>query len=321
MFPRSQSLRRLAVPTAALASLLTAAPLPAQASHPVPGPPSGSAQPLPRMPQPHVPDPGAEPAPEGVLPSPRAGEGDPRAAGARVYTGEGFDTCEAPPLATMRAWKRTSPFGAAGVYIGGRARGCPTQANLDADWVRATSAEGWRLIPVYVGSQAPCVLSAHKRKFALGHKDPAGHGAREGRDAVARAEALGMRPRTAIYLDMEAYRQSDARCAATTLRFVQAWNRAVRAAGYLPGFYSSADSGLVHMERARRSGARDLPEAVWFARWGSGSSVYDEKRLSPKAWHPHRRIHQYEGNVRLRYGGRALNVDRNAVDAPVAVVG
>ena len=46
---------------------------------------------------------------------------------------------------------------------------------------------------------------------------------------------------------MEAYKYRQKKCARTTLTFVRGWDRQVRRKGYVPGFYSSADSGVVHM--------------------------------------------------------------------------
>ncbi|MBA0052711.1 DUF1906 domain-containing protein [Streptomyces sp. AJS327] len=246
--------------------------------------------------------------------------GDPRALGARVFRGAAFDTCHTPPYDTMRAWRRASPFRAVGVYIGGRGRACPRQPNLTPDWVRGVDRMGWRLLPLYVGSQAPCVTEQSKRRVAIGRRAPRTRGVREGRDAVRRVKALGMAPRSAIYLDMEAYDSRRTRCAKTTLRFVRGWSAAVRRAGYLPGFYSSSESGIAHMERVRREGSRDLPMALWFARWGVRPSVEAAPALRRTHWWPHRRAHQFQGNVKRTYGGRTLHIDRNEVDAPVAII-
>ncbi|NLU76195.1 DUF1906 domain-containing protein [Streptomyces sp. HNM0575] len=244
----------------------------------------------------------------------------PASSGGETFHGQAFDTCHTPSSATMRAWDGTSPFGAVGVYIGGRARACPNEPNLTASWVSAVDSMGWRLLPVYVGSQSPCVESPNKRRYAMSHKAPTQRGLREGRDAVAAAKRLGMAKHSAVYLDMESYDNSSVQCAATTLRFVQGWDRAVRAAGYRPGFYSSADSGIEHMDGARKAGRKDLPEALWFAQWRTAPSVYATSYIASDAWRPHRRIHQYDGNVTRTYGGHRLSIDRNLVDAPVAVV-
>lgn len=246
--------------------------------------------------------------------------GDPRDMGAKIFKGQAFDTCRTPSAAVMRAWYGTSPFKAVGVYIGGRARACTNQPHLNADWVRKADATGWRLLPLYVGSQSPCVRAKNKRGFTIPRKKPAQQGATEARDAVRQARELGLGKHSAIYLDMEAYDNSDAGCALTTLRFVQGWNRAVTKAGYIPGFYSSSNSGIAHMEGARKAGRKNLPEMLWFARWKAAPSLNNDKYIARHAWRPHRRIHQYDGNVKRTYGGHTLNIDRNLVDAPVAVV-
>ncbi|MFF4764963.1 glycoside hydrolase domain-containing protein [Streptomyces sp. NPDC001255] len=240
------------------------------------------------------------------------------ARGVATFAGRAFDACSAPPLATMRAWG-ASPYRAVGVYVGGRARACP-QPELNAGWLREVRGLGWSVLPLYVGSQAPCVQAANKKKYRLG-EDPAGTGTEEGRDAVRAARELGIAARSPLYLDVEAYDERRPECAAAVLSFVRAWDRAVTAEGYVPGFYSSADSGVAQLERERRAGTADLPEVMWFAHWTGGATLDAPEVLAPQAWTPQRRIHQYEGNVTETYGGRALSIDRNQVDAPVATLG
>ncbi|WP_317452018.1 MULTISPECIES: DUF1906 domain-containing protein [unclassified Streptomyces] len=258
---------------------------------------------------------GAAPGPASAVRVRQAAVSDPAPVS---FTGQAFDTCEAPTLVEMRAW-RASPYGAVGIYFGGRGRGCPTQRELNRSWVAEVHGMGWRLLPVFVGSQAPCVNAPAKRPFALGD-DPWGQGTQEADEAVRAARALGLDAGSPLYLDIEAYRPDDTRCSATTLAFVRAWNREVRRLGHVPGFYSSADTGVRDIEAQRRMGTADLPEVMWFARWEGRPALYTESALDPHAWTPHARIHQYAGNVAETYGGHRLLVDRNAVDAPVARV-
>ncbi|WP_409058585.1 glycoside hydrolase domain-containing protein [Streptomyces sp. SYP-A7185] len=242
-----------------------------------------------------------------------------RAAGVSTFRGWAFDTCLAPPVGTMRRWK-ASDYQAVGVYYGGRGRACDRQPELTAGWMRKVRGLGWKVLPVYVGSQSPCVTAKHKKDVRMG-KHPWKQGTKEGRDAVKKAKALGMRGLSPLYLDMEAYAHRKKKCAKTTLSFVRAWDREVRRLGYVPGFYSSASSGVRHMEAARRAGVRDLPAVMWFARWHTRPHLYREPALARGAWHPERRIHQYAGNVKERHGGRTLMIDRNLVHAPVARIG
>src|SRR5580765_36802 len=63
---------------------------------------------------------------------------------ATVYTGYGFDTCEAPTTATLTAWL-ASPYRALGIYIGGVNRAC-ANSGLTSTWVAAAAAGGWNLL-------------------------------------------------------------------------------------------------------------------------------------------------------------------------------
>ncbi|SFE29276.1 protein of unknown function [Actinacidiphila alni] len=244
--------------------------------------------------------------------------GATRAAATRLFKGQGFDTCETPDLATMRAWRTSSPYRAVGVYFGGRARACKSQRNLTRDWVKQTGADGWNLLPIYVGSQSPCVKGAKKNPYRIDAERAGAQGVSEGKDAVRAASALGMTKGSALYLDMEAYDARKASCAEPTLTYIRAWDRQVRAEGYLPAFYSSADSGIAHIAQAARAGTADLPAAVWYARWGVKPTLTAEPVLRAGDWSAHRRIHQYSGAVTETHGGHKLSIDRDLIDAPVA---
>ena len=50
-----------------------------------------------------------------------------------------------------------SPFTSVGIYIGGINRACRNRALDSPGWVQTVVAQGWRLIPIYVGLQAPCI--------------------------------------------------------------------------------------------------------------------------------------------------------------------
>ncbi|MEU3691916.1 DUF1906 domain-containing protein [Streptomyces narbonensis] len=293
-----------AAPAAAPVPTLAAAPAAAAASVPAAAPAAAPAAPE------------AEAAPE-AAPEAEADAPVPPVSAPR-FAGKAFDTCEAPSLAVMKAWLR-SPYRAVGVYFGGRGRGCPGQKELTPAWIASAHAMGWRLLPLFVGSQAPCVHSAAKRPYAIGSR-PWSQGVQEAGEAVRAARSLGIGASSPLYLDIEAFRLEDTSCAATTLSFVRAWNREVRRLGYVPGYYSSADTGIRQIEEARQAGTEDLPSVLWFARWRGVPALYSETALHPEAWTPHARIHQYAGNVAETYGGHRVLIDRNAVDAPVARV-
>ena len=97
----------------------------------------------------------ALPAPASADPSTPASY--PAASSATRLAGYFFDTCTAPSLAALAAWKGTSPYAGVNIYFGGRNRGC-AQPNLTASWVSGATAGGWYLVPTYFGDQPFCVF-------------------------------------------------------------------------------------------------------------------------------------------------------------------
>jgi len=235
-----------------------------------------------------------------------------------TFTGLAFDTCTAPPLSTMTAWRGASPYGAVAVYVGGRNRGC-AQPQLTASWVSSVSAAGWRLIPLYVGAQPPCQTGTSPEKLTA--DTAVSLGAADGADAVAKAAALGMRAGTTLYLDVEAYNAADTACGDAVLAYTQSFDRAVRARSYRPGFYGFASSSAAGIARAAAQGAPDLPDALWYAKYDGAADTAGSFPFSADLFTGHRRAHQYQVNQKETYGGVSLTVDRNAWDAPVAVTG
>lgn len=228
-----------------------------------------------------------------------------------VFSGDGFDLCKAPPLSTMQAWWGTSGYQALGLYIGGINWACGTP-DLTRGWIRAVSRIGWRLVPIYVGRQAPCV---RQHKLALMNpKTVPDQAAAAARDAVATAASLGLARGSAIYFDLEAYRPGDAACAATALAYVAVFTRVLHAHGYLAGIYSSAGSGIKDLAAA--PGA-PRPDAVWLARWDADRTLTDPS-LPDLPWGVHQRLKQYTDAHKETHGGVTLVIDKDVIDGPVA---
>ncbi|MEV4615514.1 glycoside hydrolase domain-containing protein [Kitasatospora sp. NPDC049258] len=282
---------------------------------------SASASGTPSAPPASAPPSATETGAAGASPAPTA----PAAAAAPVgatsgstFTGLAFDTCTAPPLATMKAWRGTSPYGAIAVYVGGRNRGC-AQPQLTAAWVSAVSAAGWQLIPLYVGAQPPCQTGSSPEKITAA--TAVSLGAADGADAVTKASALGMKPGSTLYLDVEAYNTADTACADAVLAYTQSFDRAVRARSYRPGFYGFAGSSAAGIAKAAGQGAPDLPDALWYAKYDGAADTGGSFPYPADLFAGHRRAHQYQVNQQETFGGTTLTVDRNAWDAPVAVTG
>jgi archaellum component FlaF (FlaF/FlaG flagellin family) len=242
----------------------------------------------------------------------------PTSTSATRLTGYAFDTCSAPPLATMQAWKTTSPYQGVGTYIGGVSRSC-AQPNLTAAWVTAISLQGWRIIPIYVGYQAPCTRRPDVTKFTditaatLGTADAA--------DAVLQAQALGFLPGSAIYGDVEHYAATDPVCRTAVLTYVSAWTKELHRLGYLAGIYANLSSGAKHLSEAYVSTAYARPDALWMARWDGIPTLTGWAGIPDVQWSNHQRGKQYGGDHAETYGGVKINIDSDRFDAPVATVG
>ena len=236
-------------------------------------------------------------------------------ASATVYTGRAFDTCTAPPVSTITAWQ-ASPYRALGIYIGGIDRHC-SQPALTGPWVTAVSAQGWRLIPIYKGLQAPCGTSAHK----ISATAAAAQGTAAAADADASARALGLLSGSAIYNDMEAYPTGNASCRAAVLAFLSGWTTELHRRGYVAGVYAQLYTGAADLAGVYGSAAYARPDALWIARYDLNPSLTGWAGIPAADWTAHQRGKQYRGGHDETYGGVTLNIDNDQFDAPVATVG
>ena len=180
--------------------------------------------------------------------------------------------------------------------------------------------QGWRLIPTWVGPQAPC--TSFGKKFSLTPATARRQGLAEADAAVNAAAALGLGPGTPVYYDMEYYSTTTA-CSAAVRAFVDGWTERVKARGYLSGVYGTASNTQTDW---RPGLFPNVPDAVWIASWYcTGStcsytpkSVFGIKPLSDAYFANNQRIHQYWGGHSETWGGVTFNIDSNYANGPVA---
>lgn len=227
-----------------------------------------------------------------------------------IFTGKAFDACEAPTVSTMQQWL-SSPYRAVGIYIGGANRSCP-QPNLTSSWVTSVRGQGWSLLPIYVGRQAPC--TGFRSRISPSSADTQGIAAAD--DAIAKAVALGIGARNPIYLDIENYNRRSGGCSAAVKTYVDKFTARLTARGYVAGVYGSTSSLMVDLVSWRADPRFRIPPANWFARWNGSATLFGEPTVPNNYWVSHQRIHQYKADESRTYGGRTLRVDTNQVDAP-----
>lgn len=298
---------RLLPPTALLAVPLVLLPATVTATVPAAAATGGAAPAAVRV----AASPAARPAPPAAAPPDDAPEPPPE----YRYAGPGFDACTAPPVEALDVWRTASPYGAVNIYSSGGQRGC-AQPRLTPQWVAEVRAMGWQLVPTHVGLQAPCATRPDK-PLRIDPDRAEEQGGQEAAEAAAALGELGLGPGSPVYLDMEAYPTGDAVCSGAVVDFTVGWTKALRAAGYRAGFYSSMSSGIADLVAAARAGRGPLPDAIWYARWDGRPTTTGQAGLPDDLWAGNR-IHQYRGSADETYGGVTLSVDPDELDGPVA---
>jgi peptidoglycan hydrolase-like protein with peptidoglycan-binding domain len=233
---------------------------------------------------------------------------------------KGFDQCEAPSQASMSAWRASSPYVAAGIYISGAKRFCQAQTNLTPTWVATQLAAGWRLLPIHLGRQASCSTRDRYQDYKIsadatnGYATAQAQGAYEADVAANAAAALGIVSGSVLFYDLEAFPMTDAGCRASSLWFLHGWTNRVHARGYLSGVYSSAASGMNVLDDARVTPGNPvaLPDAIWIADW-NGVADANSSYIRSDGWSG-RRVHQYKGGHTETWGGVTINIDSNYLD-------
>ncbi len=225
----------------------------------------------------------------------------------------GFDTCTAPSLQAMKAWRPN--YAVVAIYIGGPEMGCG-YGNLSKGWVQSTEGMGWSLMPIYVGPQATCNSFSDE----IVPSQAAAEGTQSANQAVADAASFGLGKGSPIYYDMEGYDGADSSCVTAVLTFLDAWDRQLQASGYVSGVYSSAASGVTNLQTTATIAGHPLaePQAIWIALWDNVLNVTGSPYVTSAVWPTSARSKQYAGSHVVSIGGYSLDIDSDLVDGPVA---
>ena len=232
-----------------------------------------------------------------------------------VLVGHGFDGCQTPSTGVMRSWT-DSGYRAMNIYIGGigRAPKCVKRPELSKQWVRTVTANGWALIPTYVGRQPPCGTNPEKPQFTYASARDRGREAAV--DAASLMKSLGMPHGNPVYVDIEPFDISKSRCTTAAVRFVSAWVRTLHHRHYRAGLYAHHTMGLVPL----RTRARPKPDDIWWANWDGVDTTSDP---AVGGSYPGHRIHQYYAvrpngkPYKETHHGQELEIDLDAIHADV----
>jgi Domain of unknown function (DUF1906) len=241
---------------------------------------------------------------------PASGNAASNQARAGVFTGYAFDACSAPSTNALTAWT-ASPYRGLGIYIGGANRACK-QTNLTPSWVSSTLTLGWKLLPLYVGLQAPCVSQSGLARLSTTPATATAQGRSAADDAASEAASLGLPAGSPIWFDMEGYKLHDTTCTKAVQAFVTGWDTELHANGFVPGVYGSAASTIHDLSELTTP-----PDLAWIANWNGVESVFGDPNVSDELWSNHQRVHQYKGGHKETWGGVTIDIDSNVVDSTV----
>lgn len=226
-----------------------------------------------------------------------------------LTTGKGFDKCAIGTVSQMQAWWTNTPWSFANVYIGGANRAC-SQAGLTSSWVQSVFAQGWRLVPTWVGLQAPGSSCTGCSKMSTSTTTARQQGINEANAAADAVAALGFPAPTIIYFDMERY---DPTSSSAAKAFVNAWVERLHQRGHQAGVYGAGINAASDW-----APIANPPEAVWIAQFNNIDGVFGLSGLPDTLFANHQRIHQFQGPHNETWGGVTFNIDSSRADGPVA---
>ena len=145
-----------------------------------------------------------------------------------------------------------------------------------------------------------------------------GQGTAAANQAISDAQIFGLGAGSPIYYDMEAYDHTNVGCRTTVLTFLDAWDRQLKAQGYVSGVYSSADAAIIDLQTTTTIAGHALaePQAIWFALWDNANNLTGSPYMTPSVWPAADRSKQYAGNQTVTVGGISLSIDADWVNGP-----
>jgi photosystem II stability/assembly factor-like uncharacterized protein len=209
-----------------------------------------------------------------------------------------FDKTDTLTIPEMQTYWNSSPFYNVGIYLP-NSPNRHNDPNLVGDngaaWISAASSQGWGIIPIWFGLQAPCACNPTKANtaktypacnhFKHTYSEKSDQAKQDGKNqadkAIASAVGLGL-DGTVIYEDQEIYDSSykfadtGTTCGATSQAYLSGFVQEIHANGGILGVYGSvfnvADfAGADDVWIANGSGHR---VTVWSLGFGAGDKVF-----------------------------------------------
>ncbi len=242
----------------------------------------------------------------------------------------------------MNVWWDNSPYFDVGFYLpyGSALQSCDV-TDLSSDWITTVSGQGWGLMPIWAGLQAPCYVQNPDNPIATFHWNPTDartDGQNEALNALYVAASVGLTSGdpddgyspTIIYDDLERYTPSTMdstntySCGDAAAAFVDGWvSTMMSELGTLhTGVYASPSNALDWTTRTTI--ISNFPENVWLTGTNDNVTVWNlyptHQSIFPDTgqWSGTQRIHQYTSNDWTTWGDTdSIQIDNDIEDATI----
>jgi hypothetical protein len=221
----------------------------------------------------------------------------------------GVDACGINTTARASAFWNNTPYSNIGVYIGGISASCPMNS---ASFMSALVAQGWQIMPLWVGPQASCSSFAHR--MSSNATTAFEQGKTEAHSSYLRLQSLGMSvDNTPVIYDLENYDTTNTTCLNAAKAFIRGWvTQAHVPTAQKSGVYGSAcASGL-----STFASLSPAPDFITGADWDNVKSVRSMSCISSSSWTGSRRHKQYRGDHSETWNGVTISVDSDCSNAP-----
>jgi hypothetical protein len=219
--------------------------------------------------------------------------------------------CNTAPHNVMQSWWLNSPFWNYFFYMGGVNAACPT-SGITASYVDDWTNQGWSLVPIWVGPQAPYGTCTTRSFTSYMSADPAtarSQGKNEADAAISRANSLGFAPGAVIAYDLEGGFTLSSTCLTAVQQFITGWDAELT---YVSIIYSNPSI------LANFTSLSSVPAAIWGAGGSSADSVWNLAGLNNGNWSYDQRHFQYSGTHPETWGGYSLSVDDDCSNGPLS---
>jgi Rv2525c-like, glycoside hydrolase-like domain len=192
----------------------------------------------------------------------------------------GFDKYAAPDAASMGTWWKDSPYYDVGVYLpGGETHGDST---VTKTWVTAVEGQGWGIIPIWDGPQAPCACKPGTGTYpncttflSIFSPDPSTaylDGEAEANNAKNAGSNAGL-AKMIVYVDIEQYDSSYQyqlnTCGEAVQMYVEGWTYYLKRYGYNAGVYSNSVDAESDVWTAS-----PRPDDIWVPRYDTKATIW-----------------------------------------------